>query len=113
MTALLVGLPLGLAPAAAQTELTGMTGYLSEWQFSVALKTGSPYHPLSAPITWKHIGLCSANGTLEKQGDIDVRIHHLGPWSRINVSVSFEKLRCTYSGRYAERVTGFMACSDK
>jgi hypothetical protein len=106
---------LGVSPgtAAAQTHLTGTTGYLSEWQFSVALKSDSSNEQFSAPVTWKHIGLCSVNGAVEKRGDIDIQIRRIGPWSRLKASVSFEQLRCTYSGSYAETVSGFMACSDK
>jgi hypothetical protein len=100
--------------ARAQTlQVTGTTGYLSEWQFNVALAKAAPHDEFSGPVTWKHIGLCSVNGTQEKRGDIDVRIRRMGPWSRVNAKVSFEDLRCTYSGPYSNSVTGFMECSDR
>ena len=116
LTICLLGITLGMPAetARAQTWITGTTGYLSEWQFKVALsKASSPGDQFSAPVTWKHIGICSVNGTVEKQGDIDIQIRHMGPWSRLKASVSFEQLRCTYSGPYSGTVTGFMECSDK
>ena len=115
LKACLLGITLGVpaATAEAQTQVTGTTGYLAEWQFRVALSKESAGEQFSTPVTWKHIGLCSVNGVQEKRGDIDIQIRHLGPWSRLKASVSFEQLRCTYSGHYSETVTGFMECSDK
>jgi hypothetical protein len=114
-TASLIGITLGGLPviAMAQAQLTGKTGYLSEWQFNVALSGGSPSDQFSVPVTWKHVGVCSANGPVEKKGDIDIQIRRMGPWARLKANVSFEQLRCTYSGAYSETVTGFMTCSDK
>jgi hypothetical protein len=115
LTVCLLGIALGVSPGIvkAQGQLTGTTGYLSEWQFNVALSGAASGDQFSAAVTWKHIGLCSVNGPVEKQGDIDIQIRRMGPWSRLKASVSFEQLRCTYSGPYSETVTGFMACSDK
>jgi hypothetical protein len=114
VTACLIGFALVTpsATAKAQTQLTGKTGYLSEWQFSIAL-TNSASGEFSSPVTWQHTGLCTVNGPAEKHGDIDIQIRHMGPWARLRASISFEQLRCTYSGSYSETVTGFMQCTDK
>lgn len=115
LIASLIGLAVAaIAPVAQARELqiSGTTGYLSEWKFEVVLAK-APNDEFAGPLRWKHVGLCSANGAEEKSGEIAVHIRELGPLSRVNATVSFEKLKCTYSGRYSPTVKGFMECSDR
>jgi hypothetical protein len=113
----LVGLAVGSAAATAHAQtlqITGTTGYLSEWKFEVALAKKAPDDDeFAGPLRWKHVGLCSANGPEEKTGEINVQIRRMGPWSRVNATVSFEQLKCTYRGPFSSSVRGFMECSDR
>jgi hypothetical protein len=54
---------------------------------------------LSGPIAWKHIGLCSVNGTQEQRGEISARISGWGQLAKIDATISFNGARCAYSGR--------------
>ena len=112
----LVGLALCTIAATAHADvlqITGTTGYLSEWRFDVALAKQATDDGYAGPVLWKHIGVCGVNGPEEKNGEINVQIRRMGPLSRVNATVSFEKLRCTYSGPYSTNVKGFMECSDR
>lgn len=105
----------GLAQAHAETrQLVGTAGYLSEWEVRGALTenvsaTGSEF---SGPITWKHIGVCSANGPEEKRGVIKAQINRSGRTPRIEATVSLEKAQCTFNGHFSERTSVVMDCSD-
>jgi hypothetical protein len=116
LIASLIGLAVAaIAPAAEARELqiSGTTGYLSEWRFEVVLARNATDEEFAGPLRWKHVGLCSANGSEERSGEINVHIRHMGPLSRVNATVSFEKLKCTYSGPFSPTVKGFMECSDR
>ena len=117
MTAALVISALGLAPGAVEArslQIVGTAGYLSEWEVkaSVADDTSAPSGELSGPISWKHTGLCTVTGPVEKSGDIKFRISGWGPFSRIDATMSFEQTRCTYSGSFSAGTRGTMDCSD-
>jgi len=112
----LVGLTAGVIASAAEgrdLQISGTTGYLSEWRFEVVLAKNASDDEFTGPLRWKHVGLCSANGAEEKSGEINVHIRHMGPLSRVKATVSFEKLKCTYSGSFSPTVKGFMTCSDR
>ncbi len=67
---------------------------------------------LSGPISWKHTGLCTVNGPVEKSGDMKFRISGWGPFSRIDATMSFENTNCTYSGSFSDGTRGTMDCTD-
>ena len=98
------------APDADAVQVTVAMGYLSEWKFDVAVSKPNANDGFATPVTWKHVGLCSANGPIEKPGELNVRISGLGPWSRIQASVSFEDMHCTYSGPYSNSMRGLADC---
>jgi hypothetical protein len=105
----------GLVQAHAETrQLVGTAGYLSEWEVRGALTenvsaTGSEFF---GPVTWKHIGVCSANGPEEKRGVIKAQINRSGRIPRIEATVSLEKAQCTFNGNFSERTSVVMDCSD-
>jgi len=99
-------------PAQARTlQIVGTAGYLSEWEIKASADPEAAGEH-RGPISWKHVGLCAANGPVEKSGNIKVRISGWGPFSRIDATMSFEQTQCTYSGSYAAQTRGTMDCSD-
>lgn len=104
-----------LAPNAANArslQIEGKAGYLSEWDVAgnVAEDTGSD--TMRGRISWKHTGLCTVNGPVEKSGDITFRISGWGPFSRLEATMSFEQSQCTYSGSFSGGTKGTMDCTD-
>jgi hypothetical protein len=105
---------LACGPAYARSlQVAGTAGYLSEWEIKATVAENvSGGGELVGPITWKHTGLCTTNGPVEKAGEIKLRISGWGPLSRVDATMSFENATCTYSGRFSEGTTGHMDCSD-
>jgi hypothetical protein len=107
------------APAQARTlQIVGTAGYLSEWEIKASADPDAAGGEHRGPISWKHVGLCTANGPVEKSGNLKFRISGWGPFSRIDATMSFEQTECTYSGSYASGGSsaagsrGTMDCSD-
>lgn len=98
------------APDAEVVQVTVAMGYLSEWKFDVAVSKPDARDGFATRVMWKHVGLCSVDGPIEKPGELSVRISSLGPWSRIQANVSFEDMHCTYSGPYSTSMQGFADC---
>ncbi len=117
LRALFLGLALCgmLAPARAEPlRLTGVAGYISEWELSGELSeqvTGG-IKQLSGPVRWKHVGLCSVNSPEEKSGQITIQVSKSGTTSYIRANVSMDKISCTYEGKLSVSSTGFMDCTD-
>jgi hypothetical protein len=107
-------LGLAVAPAHARSlQIAGTAGYLSEWE----VKGDAADDPASSDtmrgrISWKHIGLCTVNGPVEKSGDITFKLSGWGPFARIDATMSFEQTRCTYSGSFSGQTKGTMDCTD-
>lgn len=97
-------------PNADVVQVTVAMGFLSEWKFDVMVSKPDANDGFARRVTWKHVGLCSVNGPVEKPGELSVHISRLGPWSRIQANVSFEDMRCTYSGPYSTSMQGFADC---
>jgi hypothetical protein len=95
-------------------QIAGTTGYLSEWELSgsVTERISSGSSEFFGPLIWKHVGLCSVNGPLEKHGEIRFQMHRSGSVSRINATISIEGIQCAYSGDFSGRSSGHMDCSD-
>jgi hypothetical protein len=113
---LLVMIALAMVSEAAHArslQITGTAGYLSEWELNGAVTEGisSGNSVFSGPLTWKHVGLCSANGPEEKHGEIRFQVDRSGSLSRIDATISLGSIQCTYSGR-SDGSGGHMDCSD-
>jgi hypothetical protein len=114
--ALLAMIAIGAMSDAAQArslQITGTAGYLSEWELSGAVteRASSGDSVFSGPLTWKHVGLCSANGPEEKHGEIRFQADRSGAASQIIATLSLGGIQCSYSGR-SDGSTGHMDCSD-
>jgi hypothetical protein len=111
--AVVAGLIVACGAAQARSlQLVGTAGYLSEWQVSALVSEGSSGDALVGHISWKHIGLCTVNGPVEKTGEIRLKISGWGPLSRIDATMSFEQAQCTYSGSFRDGTKGTMDCTD-
>jgi hypothetical protein len=113
--AVLIALGMAFGPAQAQLrQVTGVAGYLSEWELNGALteRMSTGKRAFSGLVTWKHVGLCSVNGPQEKLGEMSYEIAGSGAPSRINVTISFEGAQCTFSGNFSDNMTGHMNCPD-
>lgn len=103
---------------AASLRISGVAGYLSEWEFSgqvnekMTEKASVTAKAFSGPVTWKHVGLCSVNGPQEKPGDIDFQISGSGGSSRIDVTLSLDGAQCKYSGPLSDSLSGHMDCAN-
>jgi len=113
----MIALGLACGPAQSQSQslkIAGTAGHLSEWELEGAVTEriqagGSEF---SGPVIWKHVGLCSVNGPEEKSGKIKFQISRTGSSYRINATLSFESVQCTYSGKGSYSTSGLMDCSD-
>ena len=113
--AVLIVLGMAFEPAQAQLrQVTGAAGYLSEWELNGALteRMSAGKRAFSGPVTWKHVGFCSANGPQEKPGELSYEIAESGAPSRINATILFEGAQCTFSGNFSDNMTGHMDCPD-
>jgi hypothetical protein len=109
----LIVLWIASGPAQAQLrQVTGVAGYLSEWELKGALteRMSAGKRMFSGPVTWKHVGLCSVNGPQEKPGELRYEIAESGGPSRINATILFEGAQCTFSGNFSDNMTGHMDC---
>jgi hypothetical protein len=105
-----------IAPSAlAQTlQVRGVFGYLSEYELTADVsgqKADTGWKELSGPLSVKHVGLCTHAGPDEMSGRL--KIQFVGPSHKIQASLSYDGLECTYYGLFSESATGFMTCSDK
>lgn len=101
-----------LAAGAAQAgsiHVTGTAGYISEWELSGDLTEAGPAgsQQFSGSLTWKHVGLCSANGAEEKFAHIKLQIAQRGSAAHIGGMLRLEGTDCTFS-----QSSGLMDCSD-
>lgn len=106
---------IGCVPAQARTlQIVGTAGYLSEWEVKATAETDASEltGEYSGPISWKHVGLCTVNGPVEKSGDITFRISGWGPFTRIDATMSFDRTECTYSASFSGQAQGAMDCPD-
>ena len=95
-------------------QVSGSTGYLSEWELSgvVTQTPTSGGNEFFGPLIIKHVGLCSVNGPLEKHGEIRLRLSTSGALSRINATISLDGGQCRFSGEFSGLASGHMDCPD-
>ena len=115
--AALIMLMLSSAGDPAQSRslsFSGNAGYLSEWQISATVSDAGSERSgaLSGPVTMKHTGLCAVEGLLENFGEMSVELSGWGPFSKIDIRMSFASAQCVYRGSFSEILKGFMDCSD-
>jgi len=95
-------------------RVTGVAGYLSEWQLSgdVAEAGSGSTREFSGGLTMTHIGLCSHEGPDQKP--VAIRFELTGPKepSQIRATLVVDGAKCTFSGALSDSYNGFMSCPD-
>lgn len=114
MKAKLAFLALALVPVAAQADdmaVTGKLGFMGEWQIKATARetTAGRHAQFSGPLTLTHVGLCTANGPVEKAGAIQLRRAGL-IWSSIEATLSFDGKQCTFAARGTKTYEGTLQC---
>jgi hypothetical protein len=105
------------AASAQPLTVSGVAGYLSEWQLSGSV-TETPGGEFTGPLAIKHIGLCSHDGPQEEITEIRLRTTGFYPrslisvpWSQVQATFIMEGVTCTLGGRFSGTYTGFMDCA--
>jgi hypothetical protein len=103
----------GVVPARAEPlHVTGVIGYLSEWQITGAVSetASGPMTEFAGPLTMKHVGLCSHNGPEEKIAEVRLEITRSSLPHQLHASLIYDGARCTFGGPLADTYSGFMDC---
>jgi len=100
------------APAAlAESYLaSGQIGYLQEWELkgSLAMITTRGGADYSGPVTLRHVGLCSANGTEEKPGVMHLNVSP----SHLEGTLTIDDDTCYISASATASYTGLLSCRN-
>jgi len=109
--------PLAVAGAASGQPLSisGVAGFLSEWQLSGTLNETGTAGEFTTTLDMKHVGLCSQNGPEEKLTEMKLRLTGSRSWlararSEISATFDIDGSICTLSGAFSGTFTGFMDC---
>jgi hypothetical protein len=103
------------SPAPARSlQVTGETGYLSEWTFGgdVRESISGRVREIFGLLTMKHVGLCSQSGPEEKAAEISLQIVKPGLASHFQGTMTIDGSRCTFSGTFSDPYNGFMDCPN-
>lgn len=114
--------PLAVAGAASGQPLSisGVAGFLSEWQLSGTLNETGTAGEFTTTLDMKHVGLCSQNGPEEKLTEMKLRLTGSRSWlararsdgrSEISATFDIDGSTCTLSGAFSGTYTGFMDCA--
>jgi hypothetical protein len=113
LAAIVVLLACGATAQAGSMRLSGTAGYLSEWEVRADLAPSpSGNGSFSGPLTVKHVGLCTPNGAVEKNGELNLVISKSVFSSRMEARLSFGGVQCTYAGPVSDAISATMDCSD-
>src|SRR5262249_2239844 len=112
LTAAILGL-LCWSAQARSLKIVGTAGYLAGWEpnADVSGEAGVARGEFSGPISLKHVGMCTVNGPVVKDGNIKLTISGWGPLARLSATMTFQQTQCTYSGSYTDPSKGTMDCS--
>jgi hypothetical protein len=98
---------------ARSLQVTGATGYLSEWQVSgnVTETVSGRVRAFAGPLTMKHVGLCRQDGQEEKVAEIKFQLTKPTLLSQSRAIVIMDGAECTLSGKVSDADSGVMAYS--
>jgi hypothetical protein len=106
---LILFLALPQAAGAADLEVTGRAGYLSDWEVSATVRAAPDGREFAGPLVMRHTGLCTVAGPVEKAGDI--RFRRTGwPLAGLAATVGIDGMSCSFSARGNASYDGFMQC---
>lgn len=111
VVAVWVGLSWTGGPLPVTAEVNGFTGNAGEWELTATLTRAVGSRELSGPMKMTHVGWCSQEGPQEKTGELHVRQHPL--FARIDATVKFDGVACSYQGSLSDAYEGKMTCPDR
>jgi hypothetical protein len=99
---------------ARSLQVTGETGYLSEWAVNGNVKESisGRVKELSGLLTMKHVGLCGQAGPEEKAAEISLQIAKPGLAPRFQATMMIDGSKCTFSGTFSDTYNGLMDCPN-
>jgi len=110
--------PLAIAGAASghPLSITGVAGFLSEWQLSGTLTETGTAGEFTTNLDMKHVGLCSQNGPEEKVTEMKLWLTGSRSWlarakSEVRATFVMDGTICTLNGVFSGTYTGFMDCA--
>jgi hypothetical protein len=94
-------------------QLSGTTGYLSEWEVSgtITEATSGRVREFSGPLTLRHVGLCSPAGPEEKIAEIKLQMAK-SSLPHFRATTTMDGAQCTFGGKLSDTYSGFMDCFD-
>ena len=108
----------GVVPTAASSvasaeeiRIVGTTGFLGEWEVRATLQR-QPARAATAyegPLTLRHTGICTPNGSLERAGTMRLELRALG---RVRAHLATTDEDCTFSGPLSGEPGSYMRCKD-
>jgi hypothetical protein len=106
----------GTAASAQSLSVTGVAGYLSEWQLTAQLSPVSESTDFAGPMSIKHIGLCTHDGPDEIMTQLTLRTTEARPWlakSKLKIEATFvmDGAECTLAGSFSGAYRGSMDCA--
>jgi hypothetical protein len=110
---LLVGMGALAAPTGAQPlEIFGYAGVLGEWELTAKVtEIASPRtREFFGPLTMTHVGLCTQDGPVEKNGEMRVSLS--ASRSELSATLSMAGVVCSYGGTLSGSYKGMMICPD-
>lgn len=92
-------------------EVLAFVGSLGEWEMAGTVERQGNGRELAGPMKLTHVGWCSQDGPLEKQGEVRIRFARLS--SSIVATVQFDGGVCDFSGHLSDAYAGVMKCPDR
>lgn len=104
---------LGAPAQAGSLQVIGYGGVLGEWELTATVTENASWltRDFSGPLTMKHTGVCTRDGSEEKTGEMRFQISSLS--SRLNGTLSIDGVACSYSGKLSDSYSGMMTCPDR
>src|SRR5882762_4304433 len=97
---------LASSAAAEPREIIGYAGVLGEWELTATVTDTASrrQQEFSGPATMTHVGLCTQDGPERKSGEIRVQLSA----SRLQATLSFAGVECTYTATLSDAYKGQM-----
>jgi hypothetical protein len=108
-----VGTGVDHVPSAQTRAVSGQSGILGEWELTatVTKEMERGGWRWSGPLSLKHIGFCSLDGSEEKTGEL--RLDVSDPPNEASATLSIDGIACTFTGHLTEEYNGVMMCPDR
>jgi hypothetical protein len=93
-------------------SIEGHAGYLQEWEIKASLtktvtSAGVNY---DGPVTLRHVGLCSVNGTEEKSGVVQLKVSRRN--TAVEGTLAMQDDSCRIVASASQAYSGLLNCRD-